>query len=159
MRCVVVRHQCKVVSFVCRNHYQLQEYLSLLAQISRNLYRLTGIVSGFPFQQYRDQESKLQESKPDEEVYFGHVFLINAFQIRFYLEHLGMEVCEVTTTQYSRNSVLLAPFLYPLIWFTTVRRLKKKKSQLSKEILASYKKQMLGPAALFGKILTILKKS
>jgi hypothetical protein len=33
------------------------------------------------------------------------VFLINAFQLRFYLTHVGLEVLGVETTRYSMNSL------------------------------------------------------
>jgi SAM-dependent methyltransferase len=94
-----------------------------------------------------------------EEVYFGHVFLINAFQLRFYLEHAGFEVVGVDTTRYSINSVLLAPLLYPFVWLATRRLLgNKRKAKLSKEMKRSYIGQILSTQVMFGKKLIMVAK-
>ena len=91
----------------------------------------------------------------DKDVYFGHVFLINAFQIRFYLEHAGFQIVDIDTTRFSVNSLLLAPLLYPAIWLATRRFLSRTKSKLSTTLQHSYMNQMLGPAVLFGKKLIV----
>ncbi len=93
-----------------------------------------------------------------EDTYFGHAFLINAFQLRFYLEHVGLEVLDVDTTQYSRNSVLAAPLMYPAVWWATKSFLAKKKSRLSREMQRSYLKQVLSPHVLFGKKLIMVAR-
>ncbi|MFW5722573.1 MAG: class I SAM-dependent methyltransferase [Desulfohalobiaceae bacterium] len=107
--------------------------------------------------QYR-QGTKPEKSSVDEEVYFGHVFLINAFQLRFYLEHVGLEVVGVDTVRYSRNALLAAPFLYPLVWLATVRELGRKTSRLSKDQQRSYREQVLSGAVLFGRKLIMIAR-
>jgi len=101
----------------------------------------------------------VKKGQDSEEVYFGHVFLINAFQLRFYLEHAGFEVVGVDTTRYSVNSVLLAPLLYPFVWLSTKRMLgNKRKAKLSKEMKRSYMRQILSPQVMFGKKLIMAAK-
>ena len=100
-----------------------------------------------------------KEGQYSEEVYFGHVFLINAFQLRFYLEHAGFEVVGVDTTRYSINSVLLAPLLYPFVWLATRRLLgNKRRVKLSKELKGSHMRQVLSPQVMFGKKLIMVAK-
>ena len=53
------------------------------------------------------------------EAYFGHVFLVNAFQLRFYLEHAGLRVVGVDSARWAIHSLLLAPFLFPPVWVST----------------------------------------
>jgi hypothetical protein len=94
-----------------------------------------------------------------ESVYFGHVFLINAFQLRFYLEHAGFEVLGVNTTRYSLSSLLLFPFLYPFVWLTTSRLLgNKRKAKLSRSVKRSFMKQVLSPHVLFGRRLVMIAR-
>ncbi len=93
------------------------------------------------------------------DVYFGHIFLINAFQLRFYLEHVGFEVIGVDTTRYSLSSVLLAPFLFPFVRFATSRLLgNKRKAKLPKNVKKSYLRQVLSPHLLFGKRLIMVAR-
>jgi SAM-dependent methyltransferase len=91
----------------------------------------------------------------DDEIYFGHVFLINAYQLRFYLEHAGFQLVAVDTARYSLNSLLLAPILYPAVWVATRRFLSRAKSKLSQEMRQTYLDQVLSPAVLFGKKLIV----
>jgi SAM-dependent methyltransferase len=93
-----------------------------------------------------------KEEQDSEEVYFGHVFLINAFQLRWYLEYAGFEIVAVDTTRYSIYSVLLTPLLYPFVWLATRRLLgNKRKAKLSEEMKRSYMRQVLSPQVMFGK--------
>ncbi|MFT7462708.1 MAG: hypothetical protein ACI9EF_001050 [Pseudohongiellaceae bacterium] len=91
-----------------------------------------------------------------DNVYFGHVFLNNAFQLRFYLEHVGLQIKGVDTTRYSINSVLLAPLLYLPIWRTTRKLLTGRKAKLSKAQRQTYLDQVLSPHTLFGKKLIMV---
>ncbi len=101
----------------------------------------------------------VNQDHDSEGVYFGHIFLINAFQLRCYLEYVGLEVVAVDTTRYSINSLLLAPFLYPLAWISTRRVLyRKKKKELSKEAAKTIMRQVLSPQLLFGKKLIMLAR-
>jgi len=86
-----------------------------------------------------------------KEIFFGHVFLINAFQLRFYLVHAGLEVVEVDTTRYSWKSVVLAPLLYPFVWYATRRILRSRRSRLHPDQQREIRQQILSPALLFGR--------
>jgi SAM-dependent methyltransferase len=90
--------------------------------------------------------------KPDEEgrTYFGHVFLINYFQLRFYLTHVGLDVVEVDAARYSLNSVLLAPLLWPPVYFSTRRLLRARGNRIPPDLRASLIKESLGGPVLFG---------
>lgn len=89
------------------------------------------------------------------EVYFGHVFLIHALQLRFYLEHAGFEVTGVDSARWSFNSVLLWPALGPLVWISTRLALRNRRTKappaLRREILG----QVCSPAVLFGRKLIL----
>ena len=92
--------------------------------------------------------------------YFGHVFLIDAFQLRFYLTHVGLEVVEVDTTRYSWKSLLLAPFLYPPVWWATRALLARKRSRVPPELQLRLRREILSPAVLFGrKLIMVARKS
>jgi SAM-dependent methyltransferase len=53
--------------------------------------------------------------------YFGHVFVISYFALRFLLFCTGFRVGRVTTAKYSRSSLLLAPFLWLPVRLATSR--------------------------------------
>ncbi len=82
---------------------------------------------------------------------FGHVFLIDAFQLRFYLIHAGLEVIDVDTARYSWKSLCLAPLLYPLVWLATQRMIRRRRSRLHPEQQREILDQILSPALLFGR--------
>ncbi len=88
--------------------------------------------------------------------YFGHVFLINAFQLRFYLTHIGLEVIEVDTTRYSWKSLLLAPVLWPFVWLSTVRILRRKRSNIPPDLQRTLRREILCPSVLFGRKLIMV---
>lgn len=92
------------------------------------------------------------------DTYFGHVFLINAFQLRFYLTHVGLEVLALDTTRYSLASVLLAPLLYPFIWLSTRRILANPRSRISPELQRSLRREILSAPVLFGRKLVVLAR-
>jgi len=97
--------------------------------------------------------------RTSRDVYLGHIFLINAFQLRFYLEHVGFEVIGVDTAKYSLGSVLLAPLIYPFVCFATSRLLgNKRKAKLPKDVKKSYMSQILSPHLLFGKRLIMVAR-
>ncbi len=90
--------------------------------------------------------------------YFGHVFLINAFQLRFYLTHVGLEVVEVDTTRYSWRSLLLAPVLYPFVWWATRRILANERSRIPLDLQRQLRREILSPALLFGRKLIMVAR-
>jgi SAM-dependent methyltransferase len=91
------------------------------------------------------------ESTSADGTYFGHVFLINAFQLRFYMIHAGLQIVEVDTTRYSWKSVLLAPILYPFVWLATRRILRNPRSRIPRPLQREMIQQILSPALLFGR--------
>ena len=97
-------------------------------------------------------------SPQGDQVYFGHVFMINAFQLRLYLEHVGFEVIDVDTTRYSMNALLLAPLLYPAVWISTKHLLAARRSKLTPIMRRNYLKQILKPHVLFGKKLIMVAR-
>jgi SAM-dependent methyltransferase len=90
--------------------------------------------------------------------YFGHVFLINAFQLRFYLTHVGLEVIEVDTTRYSWKSLLLAPLLWPFLAFATWRILRRKRSNIPPDLQRTLRREILSGPVLFGRKLIMVAR-
>ena len=90
--------------------------------------------------------------------YFGHVFLINAFQLRFYLTHVGLEVIEVDTTRYSWKSVVLAPILWPFVSLSTWRILSRKRSNIPPDLQRTLRREILSPSVLFGRKLIMVAR-
>jgi SAM-dependent methyltransferase len=82
---------------------------------------------------------------------FGHAFLIDAFQLRFYLIHVGLRVIGVDTARYSWKSLLLAPFLYPVVWLATQRMVRRRRSRLHPAQQRELLSQILSPALIFGR--------
>lgn len=95
-------------------------------------------------------EQPLTNSK-EENVYFGHVFLINIFQLRFFITHVGLEVLRVDTTRYSLRSLLLAPLLYIPVSWATRKLLRQKRSKVPPELQQQILKEVLGGPVLFGR--------
>jgi hypothetical protein len=94
-----------------------------------------------------------------DEVYFGHVFLINAFQLRFYMTHVGLEVVGVETTRWSASSVLLAQFLYPFVWWGTKRLWSNRHAPVTPEVRRAVTREILSGAVLFGpKLIMVARK-
>jgi SAM-dependent methyltransferase len=96
-----------------------------------------------------------EDGHPTFGTYFGHMFLINLFQLRFYLTHVGLEVVDVDTTRWSWRSVALWPLLYPFVSRSTRRLLKNPRSHVPPELQREIAAQVLSPAALFGKKVVI----
>ena len=95
------------------------------------------------------------EHASDERTYFGHVFLIDAFQLRFYLTHAGLEVVAMDTTRYSWKSLLLAPLLYPFVWWATRSLLRNPRSRIPRKLQAQIRSQVLSAPVLFGRKLVV----
>lgn len=94
-----------------------------------------------------------------EDVYFGHVFLIDAFQLRFYLTHVGLEVLSVETTRWSVTSLVLAPFLLPFVWWRTWRMLRGARPVVPPDLARAVRRDVLSPAVLFGpKLIMVARK-
>jgi len=86
----------------------------------------------------------------DGEVYFGHVFLITAFQLRFYLEHTGLRVVGVGSARWAIHSLVLALFLLPLVWVATRLALANRRSKVPPALRRELLSQVLSPSVLFG---------
>ncbi|MGE3164438.1 MAG: class I SAM-dependent methyltransferase [Planctomycetota bacterium] len=94
----------------------------------------------------------------DGRCYFGHVFLINHFQLRFYLTHVGFEIVEVDTTRYSWKSLLLTPFLWPFVAASTRRLLRRRVNFVPPTLQRQLAREVLGPAVLFGRKLIVVAR-
>jgi SAM-dependent methyltransferase len=92
------------------------------------------------------------------DVYFGHVFLINLFQLRFYLEHAGFEVLGVDTTRYSWRSLLLAPFLWLPVLLATRKLVRGRRSKVPPDLRRQLLAEALSGAALFGRKLIMVAR-
>ncbi len=127
--------------------------------------RLTRMLTGHP---YRNRSIAVHTAaywggeEPREPgaaaTYFGHVFLIDAFQLRFYLIHVGLEVVEVDTTRYSWKSLLLAPLLFPSVWWATRGILARKRSRVPPDLQRELRRLILSPALLFGRKLIMVAR-
>lgn len=58
---------------------------------------------------------------PGEAIYFGHVFLIGLFKLRFFGKMAGLRLVKIHTTRANSTALLLFPFLYPLILWSNFR--------------------------------------
>ena len=94
----------------------------------------------------------------DAEVYFGHVFLINAFQLRFYLEHAGFEVTGVDTARWSVNSLLLWPPMGILVWLSTFLALRNRRSKVPPALRREILGQACSPSVMFGRKLIMIAR-
>jgi SAM-dependent methyltransferase len=97
-------------------------------------------------------------STEDERTYFGHVFLINYFQLRFYLTHVGLEVVDVDTTRYSWKSVLLAPLLWLPVYLSTRRLVRRETRRGFPELRRALLREVLSPPVLFGRKLIMVAR-
>ncbi len=127
--------------------------------------RLTQMLTGHP---YRNRSIAVHTAaywggeKPREPgtaaTYFGHVFLVDAFQLRFYITHVGLEVVEVDTTRYSWKSILLAPILFPFVWLGTRGILANKRSRIPRDLQRRLLREITSPAVLFGRKLIMVAR-
>jgi SAM-dependent methyltransferase len=95
-------------------------------------------------------------SRTEEGVYFGHAFLINFFQLRYYLSYVGFEILNIDTTRYSSRSLLLAPFLYVPVGWTTRRLIRHKRSGIPPDLQRQILGEVLSGAVLFGRKLIMV---
>jgi SAM-dependent methyltransferase len=105
--------------------------------------------------------SRRWEGSPDagdDRTYFGHAFLINFFQLRFYLTHVGLDVVEVDTTRYSWKSLLLAPLLWLPVYLATRRLVREKASRAPRELQKRILKEVLSGPVLFGRKLIMVAR-
>jgi hypothetical protein len=98
------------------------------------------------------------ESPGTAGTYFGHVFLIDAFQLRLYLRHVGLEVVEVDCTRYCWKSLLLAPLLFPFAWWSTRRILASRHSRIPPDLQREIRSQILSGPVLFGRKLIMVAR-
>ena len=96
------------------------------------------------------------DSSTAEGVYFGHAFLINIFQLRYYLTHAGFEILSVDTTRYSWRSLLLAPLLYIPVSWATGRLIRRKRSNIPTDLQRVILGEVLSGAVLFGRKLIVV---
>ena len=88
--------------------------------------------------------------------YYGHVFLINSYQLRFYLTEAGLDIRGVDTARYSRNAVLLAPLLWLPVQWLTRRTIRHGRTPLPEEIQERLISEVLSPALLYGRKLIMV---
>jgi SAM-dependent methyltransferase len=93
-----------------------------------------------------------------EGIYFGHVFLINIFQLRFYLTHVGFKVLGVDTTRYSWRSLLLAPFLFLPVTLATRKLVRAKRSKVPPDMQHTILDEVLRSAVFFGRKLIMVAR-
>jgi SAM-dependent methyltransferase len=92
-------------------------------------------------------------------VYFGHVFLINIFQLRFYMTHVGLEPLDVDTTRYSWRSLLLAPLLFIPVTWATRKLIRGKRSKVPPNLQQTILREVLsGPVFLGRKLIMVSRK-
>lgn len=96
-----------------------------------------------------------QNSSAENGIYLGHVFLINLFQLRFYITHAGLEVLGVDTTRYSWRSMLLTPFLLIPVSWSTRRFIREKRSKVPTDLQRKILTEVLSGSVLFGRKLII----
>jgi SAM-dependent methyltransferase len=94
----------------------------------------------------------------DDAVYFGHVFLINLFQLRVYLTHAGLEVVGVDTARYSWKSLLLAPLLWLPVRLATGRMVRHSTSRIPKDLQRRLIREVLSGPVLFGRKLIMIAR-
>ena len=58
---------------------------------------------------------------PDQAIYFGHVFLVGLFKLRFFAKMTGFRLAKIHPTRANSTAMLLFPFLYPLILWSNFR--------------------------------------
>jgi len=93
-----------------------------------------------------------------EGFYFGHVFLINIFQLRFYLAHVGFKVLGVDTTRYSWRSLLLAPFLFLPVTLATRKLVRAKRSKIPPDMQRTFLDEVLRSTVFFGRKLIMVAR-
>jgi SAM-dependent methyltransferase len=94
-----------------------------------------------------------------EGVYFGHVFLINIFQLRFYITHVGLEALGVDTTRYSWRSLLLAPLMYIPVSWATRKLLRGKRSKVPSDLQRTILDEVLSGPVFFGRKLIMAART
>ena len=93
-----------------------------------------------------------------EGVYFGHVFLINMFQLRFYITHVGFEVLGVDTTRYSWRSLILAPLLFIPVSWGTRKIVREERSKVPYDLQRDILSEVLSGPVLFGRKLIMFAR-
>ncbi|MBX9768548.1 MAG: class I SAM-dependent methyltransferase [Bdellovibrionales bacterium] len=58
---------------------------------------------------------------PDNAIYFGHVFLVGLFKLRFFGKMTGLRLAKIHSTRANATALLLFPFIYPLIVWSNFR--------------------------------------
>jgi SAM-dependent methyltransferase len=105
---------------------------NMLSLRARLAYALAGQRT---FKAHLDEYTGVWGRSPDgTRVYHGHAFLINYFQLRYSLHHSGFRVRQLLPSTKSPTSVLLLPFLYPLVALFTRRSLRVGRKEFQKKI-------------------------
>lgn len=93
-----------------------------------------------------------------ESTYFGHVFLIHYFQLRFYLTHVGLEVVGVGKGRYSWPSLLLAPFLWLPVALSTRGLVRHEKYGAPPELRSRILREVLSPGVILSRKLIVVAR-
>ncbi|MCB9094341.1 MAG: class I SAM-dependent methyltransferase [Halobacteriovoraceae bacterium] len=98
----------------------------------------------------------------NNEVYFGHIFLVNFQKLRTMAVLTGFKVKKVIPTKVSMGSLLIGLFAYPFIllvaFYSYLKNMSKQKSVSEKkktEVYGEIFKYLIHPSILFGKHLFI----
>lgn len=116
---------------------------------SRLSYLLTESESYNRIMPPNEIESIWLNSKGDNRVYFGHVFLTGILRLRLFAKLSGFDLVKIHDTKVNHTSLLYFPLLYPFIFLSSLRtylRFVRKKGDkaLGKEIF----KYMISPKVL-----------
>lgn len=94
----------------------------------------------------------------EEDIYFGHAFLINIFQLRYYLTHARFEILSVDTTRYSWRSLLLLPLLYIPVRWATQKLVCGKRSRIPPGLQREILGEVLSGSVLLGRKLIMVAR-
>jgi len=85
----------------------------------------------YKFMPPNEIESVWMSEKNGPRIYYGHVFMVGIQKLRLLSLMAGFQIIEIVPNGWNRTSVLLVPFLYPLVvwgsFFAYLRALRKNK--------------------------------
>ncbi len=140
---------------------------NILSIRSRLSYALTG--QGI-LKTFIDEYTSVQ-NRDGNRIYHGHVFLISYFQLHYLLHNSGFQISGLLPSRYSTISLMLTPFMLPLIGlftfdgqrkakqiFEKVRRAREN-SETPASPFSQITRHVLSPAILWGKNLILEAKA
>ncbi|MDY6971108.1 MAG: class I SAM-dependent methyltransferase [Thermodesulfobacteriota bacterium] len=155
--------------FVLQEFYRILKHGGILIVTTPNLLNLEGrlgmlltghahrrramVISSAAYRSERPTNPSTAEG-----VYFGHVFLINLFQLRLYLTHVGFEVLGVDTTRYSWRSLILAPLLFFPVSWSTRKIVRGERSRVPYALQRDILSEVLSSPVLFGRKLIMFAR-